>query len=53
MAIRIYCFGKTHCIPEFPALRALQKLGGALSAVYREIAEEVLKNSYMLYSERE
>ena len=41
MAIRIYCFGKTHCIPEFPALRALQKLGGALSAVYREIAEEV------------
>ena len=41
MAIRIYCFGKTHCLPELPPLRGLQKLGGALSAVCREITEEV------------
>ena len=41
MAIRIYCFGKTHCIPDLAPLRALQKLGKTMSAIYREIAEEV------------
>ena len=41
MAIRIYCFGKTHCIPELPPLRGLQKLSGTLAAIKREIMEEV------------
>ncbi len=41
MAIRIYCFGKTHCIPDLPPLRGLKKTATAMAAVYREIAEEV------------
>ena len=41
MAIRIYCMGKTHCIPDLPPVRALQKLGRGFSAVIREITEEV------------
>ena len=41
MAIRIHCFGKTHCIPELRPLRGIQKVGGVISAVYNEIAEEV------------
>jgi len=41
MAIRIHCFGKTHCIPEYSILKGMQKLGGALSAAVREIEEEV------------
>ena len=41
MAIRIHCFGKTHCIPELLPMRGLQKLGKTLSAIYSEIAEEV------------
>ena len=41
MAIRIHCFGKTHCIPDLPPLRALQKLGGLCSAVWNEITEEI------------
>ena len=41
MAIRIHCFGKTHCIPEYQILKKLQKLGGALTAIGHEIEEEV------------
>ena len=41
MAIRIYCFGKTHCIPDLPPMRGIQTLSKTLAAIYREIAEEV------------
>ena len=41
MAIRIYCFGKVHCLPELPPLKKLHKLGNSAAAVFREIAEEV------------
>lgn len=41
MAIRIHILGKTHCIPDYALLRLLQRLGGTLAAVTREIREEI------------
>ena len=41
MAIRIHCFGKTHCIPELLPMDSMKKVGGILAAICREISEEV------------
>ena len=41
MAIRIHCFGKTHCIPELLPMDSMKKAGGILVAICREISEEV------------
>ena len=41
MAIRIHCFGKTRCIPDMMSMDSLKKVGGVLTAIYREISEEV------------
>ena len=41
MAIRIHCFGKTHCIPEPLPLRGIRKASSLITAICREIDEEV------------